>query len=110
MEENFEAGGYKLEDRGARWIEAYVRLKPGVTPELAQQEISAVAARLESAYPDTNRGRGSDFGPCGKRRSITRGLYFPRFEIMLVVVAFVLLIALRERRQSAAGEVVRATP
>src|SRR5882762_2394292 len=43
MEENFEAGGYKLEDRGARWIEAYVRLKPGVTPELAQQEISAVA-------------------------------------------------------------------
>src|SRR5438445_1078253 len=31
MEEIFEAGGYKLEDRGARWIEAYVRLKPGVT-------------------------------------------------------------------------------
>src|SRR5882762_10483623 len=28
MEETFEAGGYKLEDRGARWIEAYVRLKP----------------------------------------------------------------------------------
>ena len=27
MEEIFEAGGYKLEDRGARWIEAYVRLK-----------------------------------------------------------------------------------
>jgi hypothetical protein len=26
MEEIFEAGGYKLEDRGARWIEAYVRL------------------------------------------------------------------------------------
>ena len=37
MEETFEAGGYKLEDRGARWIEAYVRLKPGVTPEQAQQ-------------------------------------------------------------------------
>src|SRR5882762_6344094 len=30
MEETFEAGGYKLEDRDARWIEAYVRLKPGV--------------------------------------------------------------------------------
>src|SRR5271170_7173539 len=35
MEEIFEAGGYKLEDRGARWIEAYVRLKPGVTREQA---------------------------------------------------------------------------
>ena len=43
MEEMFEAGGYKLEDRGARWIEAYVRLKPGVTLSQAQQEISAVA-------------------------------------------------------------------
>jgi MacB-like periplasmic core domain len=31
MEETFESGGYKLEDRGARWIEAYVRLKPRVT-------------------------------------------------------------------------------
>jgi len=30
MEEIFEAGGYKLEDRGARWIESYARLKPGV--------------------------------------------------------------------------------
>src|SRR5713101_6024691 len=39
MEETFEAGGYKLEDRGARWIEAYVRLKPGVTQAQAQQEI-----------------------------------------------------------------------
>ena len=27
MEETFESGGYKLQDRGARWIEAYVRLK-----------------------------------------------------------------------------------
>src|SRR5229473_968981 len=63
MEENFEAGGYKLEDRGARWIEAYVRLKPGVNLRQAQQEISAVAARLESAYPDTNRGRGIRLWP-----------------------------------------------
>ena len=25
------AGAYKLDDRGARWIEGYVRLKPGVS-------------------------------------------------------------------------------
>src|ERR1700730_17389593 len=47
MEETFESGGYKLEDRGARWIEAYVRLKPGVTRAQAQAEISASATRLE---------------------------------------------------------------
>src|ERR1700726_4625999 len=46
MEDIFESGGYKLEDRGARWIEAYVRLKPGVTRQQAQQEISAGAKRL----------------------------------------------------------------
>ena len=56
MQERFDPGGYKLEDRGARWIEGFVRLKPGVTPQQAQAEISAVAKRLETAYPATNRG------------------------------------------------------
>src|SRR6202023_2544702 len=57
MEETFESGGYKLEDRSARWIESYVRLKPGVTRAQAQDEITAIATRLEASYPATNRGR-----------------------------------------------------
>src|SRR5258708_5853946 len=56
MQEVFDGGGYKLEDRGARWIEGFVRLKSGVTREQAQAEISAVASRLENDYPATNRG------------------------------------------------------
>ena len=43
MQRTFEAGGYRLEDRGARWIESYVRLKPGVSRAQAQQQISAIA-------------------------------------------------------------------
>src|SRR5262249_22064385 len=39
MEEIFEPGGYKLEDRGARWIESYAWRKPGATEKQAQQEI-----------------------------------------------------------------------
>jgi macrolide transport system ATP-binding/permease protein len=93
MEENFEAGGYKLEDRGARWIEAYVRLKPGVNLRQAQEEISAVAARLESAYPDTNRGRGIRLWPLWQTPFNNAGTLLPTLEIMLVVVVFVLLIA-----------------
>ena len=31
MQETFDNTGYKLEDRGARWIEGYAFLKPGVT-------------------------------------------------------------------------------
>jgi hypothetical protein len=93
MEETFEAGGYKLEDRGARWIEAYVRLKPGVNLRQAQEEISAVAARLESAYPDTNRGRGIRLWPLWQTPFNSAGTLLPTLEIMLVVVVFVLLIA-----------------
>src|ERR1700730_18329024 len=93
MEETFEAGGYKLEDRGARWIEAYVRLKPGVNLRQAQEEISAVAARLESAYPDTNRGRGIRLWPLWQTPFNNAGALLPTLEIMLAVVVFVLLIA-----------------
>src|SRR5258706_7817920 len=93
MEETFEAGGYKLEDRGARWIEAYVRLKPGVTLSQAQQEISAAAKRLETDYPDTNRGRGIKLWPLWQTPFNNAGTLLPTLEIMLAVVAFVLLIA-----------------
>jgi predicted permease len=93
MEEIFEAGGYKLEDRGARWIEAYVRLKPGVTRQQAQDEISSVAKRLESDYPDTNRGRGVMLWPLWQTPFNNAGTLLPTLEIMLAVVFFVLLIA-----------------
>jgi macrolide transport system ATP-binding/permease protein len=93
MEENFEGGGYKLEDRGARWIESYVRLKAGVTREQAQQEISAAAKRLEADYPDTNRGRGIQLWPLWQTPFNNAGTLLPTLEIMLAVVVFVLLIA-----------------
>jgi predicted permease len=93
MEEIFESGGYKLEDRGARWIESYIRLKPGVTRQQAQQEMSAVAKRLEADYPETNRGRGIELWPLWATPFNNAGTLLPTLEIMLAVVAFVLLIA-----------------
>ncbi|HLJ42031.1 MAG TPA: ABC transporter permease [Candidatus Acidoferrales bacterium] len=93
MEEIFEAGGYKLEDRDARWIESYVRLKPGVTREQAQEEISAVAKRLEADYPATNRGRGIKLWPLWQTPFNNANTLLPTLGIMLAVVAFVLLIA-----------------
>jgi macrolide transport system ATP-binding/permease protein len=93
MEEAFEAGGYKLEDRGARWAEAYVRLKPGITRDQAQQEISVLASRLEADYPDTNRGRSIKLWPLWQTPFNNAGTLLPTLEIMLAVVFFVLLIA-----------------
>jgi len=93
MEEIFESGGYKLEDRGARWIEAYVKLKPGVTREQAQQETTAVAKRLEADYPGTNRGVSMKLWPLWQTPFNNAGTLLPTLEIMLAVVFFVLLIA-----------------
>jgi len=93
MEDLFESGGYKLEDRGARWIEAYARLKPGVTLAQAQQEFAAISGRLEADYPATNRGRAIRFWPLWQTPFNNAGTLLPTLEIMLAVVAFVLLIA-----------------
>src|SRR6266513_1245852 len=93
MEDIFESGGYKLEDRGARWIEAYARLKPGVTFAQVQQQFAAISGLLEAEYPATNRGRAIRFWPLWQTPFNNAGTLLPTLEIMLAVVAFVLLIA-----------------
>src|SRR5438128_12224633 len=63
MQETFDNTGYKMEDRGARWIEGYAFLKPGVTRQQGQAELSAIAKRLENDFPETDRGHGIELIP-----------------------------------------------
>jgi len=93
MQETFGNGGYKLEDRGARWIESYVRLKPGASRAQAQQQITAIATRLQREYPATNRGRGIGLWALWQTPFNHAGELLPTLEVMVGVVAFVLLIA-----------------
>lgn len=93
MEEVFEPGGYKLENRAARWVEGFAMLKPGVSIEQAQAEISAVANRLEASYPSTNRGRGIRLYPLWQTPFNNAGTLLPTLRISFVVACFVLLIA-----------------
>jgi predicted permease len=93
MEEVFGGGTYKLENRGARWIEGFAVLKPGVTIEQAQAEISAVAQRLETEYPSTNRNRGIRLYPLWQTPFNGAGTLLPTLRVSLVVACFVLLIA-----------------
>jgi len=93
MQETFRSGGSKLEDRGARWIESYVRVKPGVSGAQAQQQISAIAARLQTSYPATNRGRSIGLWALWQTPFNHAGELLPSLEVMVAVVAFVLLIA-----------------
>jgi predicted permease len=93
MQETFDSTGYKLENRGAHWTEAYAFLKPGVTRQQGQAELDAVAQRLEKMYPETNRGQGFAIYPLWKtpfnaaeEMSITLAMTF-------AVAVFVLLIS-----------------
>ena len=93
MQAQFDGGAYKLEDRGARWIEGFVRLKRGVSIEQAQAELSAIAGRFEAAFPETNRGRGVRLYPLWQTPFNNAGAMLPTLSIALAVVTAVLLIA-----------------
>jgi len=93
MQETFDSTGYKLEDRGARWIEAYAFLKPGVTRRQAQAELSAISQRLENDYPEINRGHGVELFPLWKTPFNQAGNLSPTLGITMAVVFLVLLIA-----------------
>jgi predicted permease len=93
MQERFEPGGYKLDDRGARWIEGFVRIKPGTTRDQVQAELAALANRLDREYPATNRGRGFTLLPLWQSPFNGAAVLLPALAIALSVVSLVLLIA-----------------
>ncbi len=93
MQPQFDGGVYKLEDRSARWVEGYVRLKPGVSTAQAQTELGAIAQRLETNFPATNRGRGVKLFPLWQTPFNGASEMMPLLAISLAVVIAVLLIA-----------------
>lgn len=93
MVDVFENGNDMLANRGARWIEGFAMLKPGVTRAQAQAEVSAVAGRLAVAYPEIDRGRGVSLVPLWLTPFNKANEMRSTLEIMLAVVIFVLLIA-----------------
>ncbi len=58
-----DGGKPVTQERGAHSLEAVARLKPGVTTAQAQSDLSAIAARLEKLYPDTNTHFGIRLKP-----------------------------------------------
>jgi putative ABC transport system permease protein len=75
--------------RGSFWLPVIGRLKPGVSPEQAQAEMTAIAQSLEEEYPG-NRGYGVNVVPLQKQfvGRVEQGLV-----VLLAAVGFVLLIA-----------------
>jgi len=53
MQPSVYGGVNTLAQRGNHWLRALVKLAPGATREVAQADLSRVAADLAKAYPDT---------------------------------------------------------
>jgi putative ABC transport system permease protein len=76
--------------RSARNVNAVALLRRGVTIEQARAEMDTIAAGLEAAYPDTNRGFGVQVLPL--RRSFVGPDNTRLALVLMAAVAFVLLI------------------
>jgi putative ABC transport system permease protein len=76
--------------RTGRYLTGVARLKPGVTAQRAQADMSAIARRLEAAHPVFNGGWGANVVPMYEQvvGGIRRALL-----VLGGVVGFVLLIA-----------------
>src|SRR5262245_42387923 len=77
-------------NRRGRGPMAVARLKPGVSLEQAQAEMSAIHSRIERQYPDFNAGWGVNLVPL---RAQFAGKIRPALLVLLGAVGMVLLIA-----------------
>lgn len=78
------------DQRGAHYMNVIGRLKPGVTKEQAQAEMTAISARLEQQYPDKNLHKTTTVEPT---LEALVGNIRPALLILLGAVGCVLLIA-----------------
>jgi len=76
--------------RSVHWLGAIGRMKPGVTPDEVQADLSTVARQLEQTYPETNAGWGATVVPVLEQ---TVGSIRGPLLVLLAGVGFVLMIA-----------------
>jgi putative ABC transport system permease protein len=86
----FSSDNLSDKQRGAQWVGAIARLKPGVTLEQANGAMAIVARRLSEQYPNTNKDRVMTAMRLHDR--IVRGIR-PALLILLGAVTLVLLVA-----------------
>ncbi|MEK6300045.1 MAG: ABC transporter permease [Acidobacteriota bacterium] len=77
-------------DRRSTYIKVIGQLKPGVSREQAQQEMTAIHARLSEQYPQYVKGRGVLLVPLAEQMTAEAR---PALLLLLGAAGFVLLIA-----------------
>jgi len=85
--------GPTLSYRGCRDLTStVVRLKPGVTLDQAQAEVSALARRLAAAYPETNRGVDAIVVPVWAGHLGAQGILLKPLQILMAACVLLLVI------------------
>ena len=93
MADDMGTGDGTLNYRGCRDLTStIVRLKPGVTLQQAKDEVSALAKRLATDYPDTNRGVDAMVVPVWAGHLGAQGVLLTPLQILMAVCALLLLI------------------
>lgn len=79
--------------RGNGWMQALVRLRPGVSVEQANAEAASIMSQLESEYRSINDGRRLSLVPPWQAPFGAPTVLAPILAVMSVLVALVLVIA-----------------
>ena len=84
-----------LAERGSHWMSAIGRLKPGVSMEQASAEMTAIAARMNQAYPTERAGntQAHVFGEMEIRFEDDSPIVKSAGAIAMAIVGLILLIA-----------------
>lgn len=85
-----DAGGVTQQRRN-RFLTAVARMKPGVTVEQLQTELTGIAANLQAAYPDSNKN--ISVRAEGLKSVIVNATDTNIFAMLLAIVTLVLAIA-----------------
>ena len=78
-----------LQARQARFLTAIGRLKPGVTVENAQADLTAIQARLGEQFPETDKGWAVSLSPLKEQQvgGVRRSLWLLAGAVALVLLA-----------------------
>jgi predicted permease len=93
MQEHFEPGGDRLEQPGHRWLDAYGRLKPGMTVAQAQAELETIRAQIDAERKREGLARSAALFPLWRAPRTGASILGPFVLVLGCVVGVVLLMA-----------------